>query len=48
MFRRLESEIEMLRDDAVNYKSSVKANDLHGIYGSIENITRSIASLKCK
>ncbi|CAB3981494.1 Hypothetical predicted protein [Paramuricea clavata] len=44
--RRLENEIEMLRDAAVNYKSRAKQSELNDIHRSIENLNRSVTSLK--
>ncbi|XP_028416628.1 uncharacterized protein LOC114540700 isoform X2 [Dendronephthya gigantea] len=44
--RRLENEIEMLREAAVNYKSSTRQSELDEIHASLENLNRSIASLK--
>ena len=48
MYRRLENEIEMLREAAVNYKSEATQNELDDIHTSIENLKRSINSLKCE
>ena len=48
MCRRLENEIEMLREAAVNYKSRATQSELDDVHSSIENLNRSVTSLKCK
>lgn len=46
--RRLENEIEMLKEAAFNYKSLAKQSEIDDIHNSVENLNRSIACLKCE
>jgi hypothetical protein len=38
----------MIREATVDYKSRANLSELDDIHGSIENLKRTIASLKCK